>query len=67
LQQKPLDSIMDLARAKTKSPEELTSIWDDVISKFLFLCEIFCLSIAFRWILLHFQFVSIIWDEVILG
>jgi hypothetical protein len=29
LQQKPLDSIMDLARAKTKSPEELTSIWDD--------------------------------------
>lgn len=31
LQPKPLDSIMDLARAKTKSPEELTSIWDDVI------------------------------------
>ncbi|CAH8264668.1 unnamed protein product [Arabidopsis lyrata] len=29
LQPKPLDSIMDLARAKTKSPEELTSIWDD--------------------------------------
>ncbi|CAH8389306.1 unnamed protein product [Eruca vesicaria subsp. sativa] len=29
LKQKPLDSIMDLARAKTKSPEELTSIWDD--------------------------------------
>lgn len=33
LQQKPLDSIMDLERAKTKSPEELTSIWDDVIYK----------------------------------
>ncbi|KAF3581193.1 hypothetical protein DY000_02035205 [Brassica cretica] len=31
LQPKPLDSIMDLERAKTKSPEELTSIWDDVI------------------------------------
>ncbi|XP_010538203.1 PREDICTED: uncharacterized protein LOC104812631 [Tarenaya hassleriana] len=29
LQPKPLDSIMDLERAKTKSPEELTSIWDD--------------------------------------
>ncbi|KAH0889456.1 LOW QUALITY PROTEIN: hypothetical protein HID58_051885 [Brassica napus] len=32
LQPKPLDSIMDLERAKTKSPEELTSIWDDIIS-----------------------------------
>ncbi|CAN8316076.1 unnamed protein product [Cochlearia groenlandica] len=29
LQPKPLDSIMDLDRAKTKSPEELASIWDD--------------------------------------
>ncbi|KAF3543575.1 hypothetical protein DY000_02001795 [Brassica cretica] len=29
LQPKLLDSIMDLERAKTKSPEELTSIWDD--------------------------------------
>lgn len=29
LKPKPLDSIMDLDRAKTKSPEELTSIWDD--------------------------------------
>ncbi|KAL0740562.1 hypothetical protein Bca4012_082075 [Brassica carinata] len=29
LQPKPLDSIMDLERAKTKSSEELTSIWDD--------------------------------------
>ncbi|GFQ08293.1 hypothetical protein PHJA_002973300 [Phtheirospermum japonicum] len=29
LQQKPLDSIMDVDRAKTKSPEELADIWDD--------------------------------------
>ncbi|KAL3617061.1 hypothetical protein CASFOL_039455 [Castilleja foliolosa] len=29
LQQKPLDSIMDVDRAKTKSPEELVDIWDD--------------------------------------
>ncbi|KAF8110227.1 hypothetical protein N665_0086s0065 [Sinapis alba] len=29
LKPKPLDSIMDLDRAKTKSSEELTSIWDD--------------------------------------
>ncbi|KAL0863931.1 hypothetical protein Bca101_043049 [Brassica carinata] len=29
LKPKPLDSIMDLDRARTKSPEELTSIWDD--------------------------------------
>ncbi|XP_050220815.1 uncharacterized protein LOC126671142 [Mercurialis annua] len=29
LQQKPLDSIMDIERAKTKSPEDLASIWDD--------------------------------------
>uniref|UniRef100_A0A2P2JJS2 Uncharacterized protein LOC8259184 n=2 Tax=Rhizophora mucronata TaxID=61149 RepID=A0A2P2JJS2_RHIMU len=29
LQRKPLDSIMDIERAKNKSPEELASIWDD--------------------------------------
>ncbi|KAJ4830681.1 hypothetical protein Tsubulata_027993 [Turnera subulata] len=29
LQPKPLDSIMDVGRAKDKSPEELASIWDD--------------------------------------
>lgn len=29
LQPKPLDSIMDIERAKTKSSEELASIWDD--------------------------------------
>lgn len=29
LQQKPLNSIIDFERAKNKSPEELTSIWDD--------------------------------------
>ncbi|KAF9683633.1 hypothetical protein SADUNF_Sadunf04G0034200 [Salix dunnii] len=29
LEPKPLDSIMDIERAKTKSPEDLASIWDD--------------------------------------
>ncbi|XVE51424.1 hypothetical protein DITRI_Ditri02bG0039100 [Diplodiscus trichospermus] len=29
LQPKPLDSIMDLDRAKNRSPEDLASIWDD--------------------------------------
>ncbi|XP_042513140.1 ATP synthase mitochondrial F1 complex assembly factor 1 isoform X2 [Macadamia integrifolia] len=29
LQDKPLDSIMDIERAKNWSPEDLTSIWDD--------------------------------------
>ncbi|KAM7271303.1 hypothetical protein ACFE04_030517 [Oxalis oulophora] len=29
LQPKPLDSIMEIERAKHKSPEELASIWDD--------------------------------------
>ncbi|PIN00630.1 Mitochondrial F1-ATPase assembly protein [Handroanthus impetiginosus] len=29
LRQKPLESIMDVERAKTKSPEELADIWDD--------------------------------------
>lgn len=29
LQRKPLDSIMDIERAKDKSPEDLASIWDD--------------------------------------
>ncbi|KAF3548522.1 hypothetical protein DY000_02004079 [Brassica cretica] len=30
LKTKPLDSIMDLDRSKTKSPKELTAIWYDV-------------------------------------
>ncbi|KAF2567582.1 hypothetical protein F2Q68_00024513 [Brassica cretica] len=34
LKPKPLDSIMDLDRAKTKSPEELTSIWDDNVEDY---------------------------------
>ncbi|CAK7350475.1 unnamed protein product [Dovyalis caffra] len=29
LEPKPLDSIMDIERTKTKSPEDLSSIWDD--------------------------------------
>ncbi|MBA0745574.1 hypothetical protein Gogos_008146 [Gossypium gossypioides] len=29
LEPKPLDSIMDLNRAKNRSPEDLASIWDD--------------------------------------
>lgn len=29
LQRKPLDSIIDVERAKNKSPEELAAIWDD--------------------------------------
>ncbi|GMH02046.1 hypothetical protein Nepgr_003885 [Nepenthes gracilis] len=29
LQPKPLESIMDIGRAKNKSPEDLASIWDD--------------------------------------
>ncbi|KAJ8761119.1 hypothetical protein K2173_000798 [Erythroxylum novogranatense] len=29
LEPKPLDSIMDIERAKNKSPEDLASIWDD--------------------------------------
>ncbi|CAL5346119.1 unnamed protein product [Camellia sinensis] len=31
LQLKPLDSIIDIERAKTQSAEDLASIWDDVI------------------------------------
>lgn len=31
LQVKPLNSIMDLERAKNKSPEDLALIWDDVM------------------------------------
>lgn len=30
LQPKPLDSIIDMERAKDRSPEDLASIWDDV-------------------------------------
>ncbi|KAE7995789.1 hypothetical protein FH972_000557 [Carpinus fangiana] len=29
LQRKPLDSIMDIERVKDRSPEDITSIWDD--------------------------------------
>lgn len=32
LQAKSLDSIIDIERAKKKSPEELADVWDDVIS-----------------------------------
>ncbi|XP_055805966.1 uncharacterized protein LOC129874670 isoform X1 [Solanum dulcamara] len=32
LKQKPLDSIIDMERAKDKSAEELADIWDDVLS-----------------------------------
>lgn len=35
LQQKPLDSIMDIERVKDRSPEDITSIWDDVMSQIL--------------------------------
>jgi ATP synthase F1 complex assembly factor 1 len=35
LQQKPLDSIMDIERVKDRSPENITSIWDDVMSQIL--------------------------------
>uniref|UniRef100_A0A7C8ZIB6 Uncharacterized protein n=1 Tax=Opuntia streptacantha TaxID=393608 RepID=A0A7C8ZIB6_OPUST len=31
LEAKPLNSIMDVERAQHKSPEELASIWDDVM------------------------------------
>lgn len=37
---KPLNSIMDVERAKFKSPEDLTMIWDDVIAFELFNCLI---------------------------
>lgn len=43
LQPKPLDSIIDMERAKDRSPEDLASIWDDVMFLLLFL---FCLILA---------------------
>ena len=32
LQHKPLDSIMDIQRVKDRSPEDIASAWDDVMS-----------------------------------
>ena len=37
LQPKPLDSIIDIERAKDQSTEDLATIWDDVISHIFFL------------------------------
>lgn len=37
LEVKPLNSIMDVERARDKSPEDLASIWDDVMSNTLHL------------------------------
>lgn len=37
LQPKPLDSIMDIERVKDRSPEEIASVWDDVMSPILYI------------------------------
>lgn len=42
LQAKSLGSIIDIERAKKKSPEELADVWDDVISSglaYVFFCS----------------------------
>jgi hypothetical protein len=36
LQRKPLDSIVDVQRLKDRYPDDITSIWDDVISPFFY-------------------------------
>lgn len=40
LKSKPLESILDVERAKHKSPEELADIWDDVNFHILFTLRI---------------------------
>lgn len=47
LQPKPLDSIIDMERAKDRSPEDLASIWDDV----MFLLLLFFIFLNFSWFL----------------
>lgn len=44
LQPKPLDSIIDIERAKKLSSDDLISIWDDVISSVHFLSSPNCLD-----------------------
>lgn len=65
LQPKPLDSIIDIERAKDKSAEDLATIWDDVCtisgtSAFFFFCE------QFFWvhIINGLCYFSIIWEGV---
>lgn len=41
LQRKPLDSIIDIQRVQDRSPEEISDVWDDVIS---FYPPLVCLS-----------------------
>lgn len=49
LQRKPLDSIMDIERVKDRSPEDIASIWDDVMSQ-----NALFISWLLLWCFFHF-------------
>lgn len=40
LREKPLDSIVDIHRLKDRYPDDIASIWDDVISHLFFLIKL---------------------------
>ncbi|GLT68936.1 hypothetical protein SLA2020_411260 [Shorea laevis] len=68
LQQKPLDSIMDIERVKDRSPEDITSIWDDDARFLIYLL----VSIIMFWSALSNEasFMipsSITWEEAHIG
>ena len=62
LQHKPLDSIMDVQRVKDRSPEDIASAWDDVMSLtktpnfFILFCllwilvDVIFLYFFFKWV-----------------
>ena len=64
LQHKPLDSIMDVQRVKDRSPEDIASAWDDVMSLtktpnfFILFCllwilvDVIFLYFFFKWVFL---------------
>lgn len=52
LQPKPLDSIVDFERVKDRSPEEIASIWDDVMLHLLWII-LPALCLANRWDLIQ--------------
>ncbi len=59
LQHKPLDSIMEIQRVKDRSPEDIASAWDDVMSQFdSLLVHCICFFDCIVWLTMFVNFRS---------
>ena len=65
LQHKPLDSIMDVQRVKDRSPEDIASAWDDVMS--LTKTPNFFILFCLLWILVDVIFLYFFFKWVFFG